>query len=480
MSRRLFYGLSGLISILALFLARLVTLSPSPESPLTIIGRANVVLFLVNSEAGLSNVFAATAKSLLEQHPAVTVHFASFAPLAPQLERITSYIRTKNPSNPAPDIIFHQLPDLTLTRAIKLSGRTMANMAHKPGLRGIDQICRDIQFYVSPWSGEDHYVLYQRLIDIIDQVDPAIVVLDTVFRPGIDATRERNRLHAFISPNTLVDNFVMEQPRGSMFWKYPLAASGIPYPVPWRRIPENIYLTLRFIYSVLSMSDIKKKQAFLKSKGLSDPINFYNLHRPKIPQNVSCLGPMSLSLGEASEQDPDMVNWLAHQPTILINFGTAMASALAHVLEQNDLQPLQPFIGSGRVKMYPWLSVDPTALLKTGHIVVSVHHGGSGCYHEAIDAGVPQLVLPQWFDLYYFAQLTEDIGVGVWGCPETSPDWTVECLQDALLRVVKDKSGQEMKEKARQLEHVARSSPGQQFVAREIARLAAAGKGKGM
>ncbi|KAI1399228.1 glycosyltransferase family 1 protein [Hypoxylon fuscum] len=150
MSRRLFYGVSVLISILVLFLAWLITLSPSLKSPPAIIGRANVVLFLVNSEAGLSNVFAATAKSLLEQHPTVTVHFASFAPLAPQLERISSYIRTKNPSNAAPDIIFHQLPDLTLTRAIRSSGRTMSNMAHRPGLGGIDQICRDIQFYVSP------------------------------------------------------------------------------------------------------------------------------------------------------------------------------------------------------------------------------------------------------------------------------------------------------------------------------------------
>ncbi|KAI1399758.1 hypothetical protein F4819DRAFT_463997 [Hypoxylon fuscum] len=100
--------------------------------------------------------------------------------------------------------------------------------------------------------------------------------------------------------------------------------------------------------------------------------------------------------------------------------------------------------------------------------------------HHNPEAGVPQLVLPQWFDLYNFAQLTEDIGVGVWGCPETSPDWTVECLRDSLLRVVKDKSGQKMKEKAKHLEQVARSSPGQQFAAHEIARLAAVGKGRGV
>ncbi|KAI1771561.1 hypothetical protein F4818DRAFT_454681 [Hypoxylon cercidicola] len=132
---------------------------------------------------------------------------------------------------------------------------------------------------------------------------------------------------------------------------------------------------------------------------------------------------MSLSLGDASEQDPDMVDWLAHKSTILIDFGSgftwmepkeaAMASALAHIwrfrkdtkdsfdnwnggLDYDDafLKPLQPFIDGGRVKMYPWLSVDPTARLKTGHIVVSIHHGGSGCYHEAIESDEPQLVLP--------------------------------------------------------------------------------------
>ncbi|KAI0205286.1 hypothetical protein F4808DRAFT_448318 [Astrocystis sublimbata] len=457
MSARTICTFSVLIPLLAVLVHRFLVLSPDVSPP--VVGRANTTLFLVNSEAGLSNVLVATAQALLEDHPAVSVHFASFSPIKPQIDRISSYSRSRNPRG----IIFHQLPNLTLTRAVKQSGRNMSNMAHPPGLAGIDQICRDIQFYISPWSGEDHYTLYERLIEIIDEVDPAIIVLDTVFRPGIDATRERNRLHAFISPNTLLDNFVMTQPWGSMLWKYPLAASGIPYPVPWRRIPENVYLTLRFIYADLTMSDIQKKQAFLRSKGLSDPINFYNLHRPevpwftqnlpeaarplyKIPQNVTCLGPMSVSLGSASEQDPAMVEWRSRGPTILVNFGSGftweepkakvMALALAHVLQQTDtrvlwkfrkdtpymhpngghastyddafIEPLQPFIDSDRVRVLDWLAADPTALLKSGYIAVSVHHGGAGCYHESLESGVPQVVLPQWFDLFNFAQLTEE------------------------------------------------------------------------
>jgi hypothetical protein len=188
------------------------------------------------------------------------------------------------------------------------------------------------------------------------------------------------------------------------------------------------------------MPELKVKQDFLRSKGLSDPINFYNMHRPdvpwftqsmegaslpvsRIPQNVTSLGPMSLYLGDASEQDPDLVSWMARKPTVLINLGSAfiweehkatiMAAALAGALEHTDsqvlwkfrkyspdqlgdqgfhisysdgfLEPLQPFIDADRVKLTEWLAADPTALMKTGHVVASVHHGGAGCYHEAIE-----------------------------------------------------------------------------------------------
>jgi hypothetical protein len=56
---------------------------------------------------------------------------------------------------------------------------------------------------------------------VIDKVDPAVVVLDTVFIPAIEATREKNRQYAVITPNQVIDNFITVQPYGSMFWKYP-------------------------------------------------------------------------------------------------------------------------------------------------------------------------------------------------------------------------------------------------------------------
>jgi hypothetical protein len=204
--------------------------------------------------------------------------------------------------------------------------------------------------------------------------------------------------------------------------------SGLPYPVPWSKIPENILLNLRFISTMLYMPDVKEKQEFLRSKGIKDPINFLRLHRPDVPwlsqtmpeaawpvdvvpQNVTCTGPMTLEVSTVAEQDKGLATWLEGSRTVLINLGSgykwlephtiAMAQAVASILQDTHVQilwkfrketeydntfmdSLAPFVKSGRLRIERWLAADPPSLLESGHIVASVHHGGSGCYHEAI------------------------------------------------------------------------------------------------
>ena len=46
--------------------------------------------------------------------------------------------------------------------------------------------------------------------------------------------------------------------------------------------------------------------------------------------------------------------------------------------------PLQKFLDNQRARIESWPSIDPPGILESGHVVASVHHGGSGCYHEAI------------------------------------------------------------------------------------------------
>lgn len=89
-------------------------------------------------------------------------------------------------------------------------------------------------------------------------------------------------------------------------------------------------------------------------------------------------------------------------------------------------------------------------------------------------AGLPQVILPLWADLYNFAALAETIGVGVWGCKEITPDWTSECLTSSLLRALDGaRDGVSFRNKAKQLgDKVQAGDKGRDVAAREVAKLA--------
>lgn len=129
-------------------------------------------------------------------------------------------------------------------------------------------------------------------------------------------------------------------------------------------------------------------------------------------------------------------------PTVLINLGSSvnydevgaveMVKAVRVLLDNSKVRVLWKFnrryeysyefldvlneeIRADRVRMSKWIKVDPLALLETGDIVVSVHHGGANCFHEAIGTGIPQEVLPMWIDLYDFVIRVEYLGSGYGG-----------------------------------------------------------------
>ncbi len=78
--------------------------------------------------------------------------------------------------------------------------------------------------------------------------------------------------------------------------------------------------------------------------------------------------------------------------------------------------------------------------------------------------------------MYNIAQVAETLDIGIWACRETSPDWTSECIQQAVLLVVKDSPASlSMAEKAASFGELARRSVGRDVAAQEIAKLAASG-----
>ncbi|KAM0246056.1 hypothetical protein ACHAP5_005027 [Fusarium lateritium] len=487
----------------AALIAALFIVLPRPTAdlhPPHIQGRNGTVLFLVNEQHGLSNVHVATASALLENYPAIEVHFASFPRLKTKLERITQFAQK---TNPKAHIVFHQLQGPSMSDAHHNAGRSVMDFPHSPGVSGISHFCKELQFLICPWSAKEHFAIYNELKTLIDEVDPAVIVLDTVLIPAIEATREKKRLYAAITPNQVIDNFITQQPYGSILWKYPAMASGFPYPLPWRKIPENLYLNVRVIYSVMRMPELAAKRKWLRAKGIADPINLlgaYRHHVPwitvttegasipvdYIPPNVTVTNPIILSVAPASEQDPELVEWLKKAPTVLINLGSTvmyteaqasvMIEAIAKVLDQLNVQflwkfnkygnysndvflPVQRYLNSDRLKLEKWLTVDPTSILETG-------------------AGVPQIIMPLWADLYNYAVLSESIGIGVWACPNTSPGWTIDELVLAILKVIDGgEASLSMRDKARALrDRIQASEKGRDVAARKVAELTRFGK----
>lgn len=53
--------------------------------------------------------------------------------------------------------------------------------------------------------------------------------------------------------------------------------------------------------------------------------------------------------------------------------------------------------------------------------------------------GIPQVVLPQWFDTYDCPSRVEWLGIGVHGSRTAAPKIEASELSSALLRVLKDK-----------------------------------------
>lgn len=226
MSRTVPYAVSAalLIALIAV-LVRVPTAGPVEEYVPPVQGRNNTALFIVLPHHGLSNVHLATADALLERHPDVQVEFASFSALQGKVERISGWGQGRN-SNAKP-IRFHTISGRPYEDAIAAARESVRlhgaeGAMSPPGLPGIKRLIADFALYVSPWSAEEHLEIYHGIKEVIDTVNPAVVVLDTMFSPALDATRESNRLHAIITPNTLIDNFVGEQPLGGMLWKYPV------------------------------------------------------------------------------------------------------------------------------------------------------------------------------------------------------------------------------------------------------------------
>ncbi|PBK62377.1 UDP-Glycosyltransferase/glycogen phosphorylase [Armillaria solidipes] len=433
------------------------------------------VLFFTNSEYGQANIVLSVAHEL-SLRPNVEVHIASFPVLSPRIKDLQDRIRvTGSPAR----VFFHPLRGISLKEArIRRIGTNTPT--HAPSLSGALRSFRRLPYYVAEWSGPEYMELYDSCVEIIQDLNAHAIVIEYFLSQAIDACRFLNLKFIIMTPNAPKDIIGRIQPYGSIFWKYPVMSSGIPYPMSWYHIPKNAFLTCAMVYFMFSSPKIQELVQYRQKLGLNNTIPMFEPYMadahylcpatPKtdfpcaIPDNVTLCGPILVPAVPVEEEDPELASWLDSGPTMLVNLGThavfdedntcQIATAL-HILlghdryvqviwklkVHDDVQTsLRDILGiymeKGRVRIVDWLDVEPLAILRHPNLICTVNHGGANSVYEGIHTGIPQVVLPMWYDCYDYAARIEWLGIGIYGNKKSAPRVEASELSRALIKVI--------------------------------------------
>lgn len=215
--------LSLFLAVLAIAYARYRTADPAPPSPPPVPGRKNAILFLTTEPSGLSNVHIAAAHGLITYAPDAEVHYASFPAIEAKVRRVSDDAVGLNPKSKG--LIWHGLPGPSFFETARPAWGGMPEGLVAPyGIGGASRFVDAMRACLGAWTADEFEILYNAIGKVIDEVDPAVVVLDPLFQPAVDVSNKMNRLRVVLSPNALSDTMTQQQPNGQYFWKYPAYA----------------------------------------------------------------------------------------------------------------------------------------------------------------------------------------------------------------------------------------------------------------
>ena len=176
------------------------------------------ILFLTSSEYGQANVVLAIAHELALKHD-LDIHIASFLPLQPRVIELSETI-SKNDSSKS--VVFHSVAGLSMIQMLsRIPENEMLIGPHPTGFNGALSAYRALPQVLAGWSGPEYMETADSCIEVIRNVKPCIVVIDSFFGQGIIACTMVSQQFMILSPNSMKDIVTTKQPKGAMFWKYP-------------------------------------------------------------------------------------------------------------------------------------------------------------------------------------------------------------------------------------------------------------------
>ncbi|KAI0339006.1 UDP-Glycosyltransferase/glycogen phosphorylase [Trametopsis cervina] len=475
------------------------------------------LVFIALSVSGQLNVHLATIEHLLSldinQSPPLNVHLLSFEPAAKHSTRLSSSAK------PQHTFTFHSLGELKLFTEISHNGlidrHPPAQLLKKDGLKSYRFLAELFGF-----NPELYVEVYEHILGILGTITPKvhIAVVDLTMPIGMDACMVAGVKWGILCPNSGMELAKHDQPFLKGFWKLPAAYSGIPYPAPLHLIPYNFALNVAFFRTLVTHPRIKalesrRSKAGIPGKLLDKPLkklpfmicaSVKEMEFPHVPgKNVVYPGPILIPVPVISHaQYPDLTNFLDRKRTIVINMGSnfwytsadveniaeAILRARKTCSDKVQFQVLwklngkktyeellQDRLGEAMddVHMEEWIEPPALAVLQHPNVVALVNHGGANSVHEAAYAAVPQIILPQWLDLYDYAVRVEWLGHGIYANKGFPAQIDATQLADAFVKVLRDEGGV-LKKKAIEIGEACRKGGGVRTVATTIIEAATA------
>jgi hypothetical protein len=181
------------------------------------------VLLATNSEYGQANVFLAAGHALQAADADVQIHFTSFAAIAKDVSSASQYSTQCTPG--AQPWHFHELDGLSFWNMLAAQDGTDQlgkALDKRVTFFSVLEVLSHIMPLLLPWNEAEFVRIYQSFVRLVDELQPDIIVVDSLFSPALTACRRLELKHLVLSPNTLKDVATALQPWGAMFWKFPV------------------------------------------------------------------------------------------------------------------------------------------------------------------------------------------------------------------------------------------------------------------
>ncbi|KFG71237.1 glycosyltransferase [Streptomyces mutabilis] len=297
-----------------------------------------------------------------------------------------------------------------------------------------------------------HVDKYRRLLEIVEEVKPALMVIESLTAYAIDIAITRKIPYVLVVP-FLPSNYVTSYtPFGKAYTNadFPVPHSGLSVNMTRRQRIENRLFRWRTMGIFLrpSMMRMLRKDKLTREELGIDPVarrfmakidradlvlvtSLAELDYPfTVPDNMRMVGALIPPLPQAP--DDGLGDWLSkHESVAFVGLGTTTRLTAAHVSDvlevarrladrthflwklpksQQHLLPDGPLPANVRIESWVPSQLD---VLAHPNVKLFVTHGGGNGFHEGLYFGKPMVVRPLWVDCHDQAVRGQDFGVSL-------------------------------------------------------------------